>query len=159
MFKNFVFLKKAWYLLRPINVAFKNKWLRDIAAKYTSSTGVGQTDKRLILRRVLQETGVGEVPTIEVLAVSILDKLKVVDFGCNNGYFDVCAVVATALKMLYAFNDVNWDSFHSLPQASVKLILSNLKDLYYSHEESDQQNEEQLEQLKSLILGLQIYFD
>jgi hypothetical protein len=28
-YQEFTFLDKAWYLLRPINVPFKNKWLRD----------------------------------------------------------------------------------------------------------------------------------
>jgi hypothetical protein len=29
-FKNFLFLKKAWTILRPVNAPFKNKWLRDV---------------------------------------------------------------------------------------------------------------------------------
>jgi len=29
-YQNYAFLRKSWYLLRPINVPFKNKWLRDV---------------------------------------------------------------------------------------------------------------------------------
>jgi hypothetical protein len=30
--------------------------------------------------------------------------------GISNGYFDIVAAVAVVLKLLYGFNDVNWDT-------------------------------------------------
>jgi hypothetical protein len=32
-YKNYSFLKKSWHILRPINVPFKNKWLRDVSSQ------------------------------------------------------------------------------------------------------------------------------
>ena len=35
--------------------------------------------------------------------------VKKLQGGIANGYFDTVAAIAIVLKLLYGFNDVNWD--------------------------------------------------
>ena len=39
---------------------------------------------------------------------NLVKKLK---GGIANGYFDTVAAIAIVLKLLYGFNDVNWDQY------------------------------------------------
>jgi hypothetical protein len=110
-FERFTCLKKSWYLLRPINVPFKNKWLRDT----TISLGFELPEPKypFIAQRVLIDLTLHEIEPVVKMTQNLAKKLK---GGIANGYFDAVAAVAVVLKLLYGFNDVNWDQHgvHSL---------------------------------------------
>ena len=51
--------------------------------------------------------------------------VKKLEGGIANGYFDTVAAIAIVLKLLYGFNDVNWDH-HSVEDK--KAILEKAKE-------------------------------
>jgi hypothetical protein len=104
-FHAYTFLKKSWYLLRPINVPFKNKWLRDTVSQL--GTEVPEPKYQWIAQRVLGDLKLMGVQPIVKMTLNLVKRIQV--GGIANGYFDVVAAVAVVLKLLYGLNDVNWD--------------------------------------------------
>jgi hypothetical protein len=60
LYKNYGTLRKAHYLLRPINVPFKNKWLRDTAYNLVKidELPMGQCDLSTLFARVQNELNI-----------------------------------------------------------------------------------------------------
>ena len=75
-YKEFGFLSKSWYLLRPINVPFKNKWLRDVTnqlCRKQENEGFPRADTEFILQRILNDL---ELLKIQKLAKGLMGKVK-----------------------------------------------------------------------------------
>ena len=105
-YQQFTFLEKAWYLLRPINVPFKNKWIRDTI----SSLKLNQNFKdphllKFILHHILSSLDCIKFKSIKTISQSILNKIIDAGFSSDSPYIDLVAIVAITLKILYAFND------------------------------------------------------
>ena len=62
MYRDHIYLKKAHYLLRPINVPFKNKWLRDRVSDLHIKDGllVSNCDPNFMFDKVGKELQIDE---------------------------------------------------------------------------------------------------
>lgn len=103
-FQHYTCLKKCWYQLRPINVPFKNKWLRDTTVSL--SPQVTEPTYHLVAERILRDLCLDRIYPVSKMTLNLVKKLK---GGIANGYFDSVAAVAIVLKLLYGFNDVSWE--------------------------------------------------
>ncbi|TNV74091.1 hypothetical protein FGO68_gene13547 [Halteria grandinella] len=116
-------LKKATYALRPVNVPFKNKWLRDTVAKLHLKDGIsiGQCDLQKLIYRITSDL---DLPIqVTKISISISHKIKLKNLSVElSPQFDAIACVLMALKLLYGLND-------SKQQPQIDKGLPNLEDL------------------------------
>ena len=63
--------------------------------------------------------------------------MKNIEF-CGNGWFDVAATLAVTLKLLYAFNDIDWDrkGVQSLDQTKREQLVKTIKNKVKHHKKA-----------------------
>jgi len=71
-------LKKSWWLLRPINVPFKNKWLRDtfLLQQKSSNLEFNICPIEFAICRILKETGLDQIKLLNQITWSLKCKLE-----------------------------------------------------------------------------------
>lgn len=56
-FHSFTFLKRSFHVLRPINVPFKNKWIRDTYTSVISPQAIQAPPMEVVMGRLLEALG------------------------------------------------------------------------------------------------------
>ena len=97
-------------MLRPINVPFKNKWIRDVSSNLAKQDAIkmssyDEANHDIILLRVVKDLNLCK--PIENVALKLQKKFKDHIFNDDNMFpvFDVIACIFLAFKLLYGLND------------------------------------------------------
>ena len=121
-YQEYTFLEKAWYLLRPINVPFKNKWIRDTMSSLKLNQNFQDKEhQKFVLHQVIKVLGLDCFQSIVKLSNCILEKVMESNAHSDSLYTDAAAIVAITLKLLYAFNDRKSSTMRDTPSQIEKV--------------------------------------
>eukprot|EP00347_Sterkiella_histriomuscorum_P010411 403376406 len=115
-YKNHLHLRKADFLLRPINVPFKNKWLRDTVNDLTNKDNlpIQTIDHESLINKFCTELLISsEVKSQAIKLLNLISK----QFKSQQLYihFEVAALLIISLKLLYGLTDKHIEK-HELEQ-------------------------------------------
>ncbi|CDW89905.1 UNKNOWN [Stylonychia lemnae] len=129
-FKKHRHLAKANYLLRPINVPFRNKWLRDISSDFHKIDKINMTSSNIyqLVIKISDELFIS--PQVKNVTLTLLNlvqhKLKQQLFP----QFEAVGLLIIAFKLLYGLNDESQELAEQHQQLQLLLEIEDLKHLH-----------------------------